>query len=60
VKKYLADLEKSARAATALPDLTDLHAALTEWESAAGDLDARVAAALVAATARRTARSPRP
>ena len=46
VEKYLADLEKAARAGGALPDLTDLRAALSEWEKAAADLDAQVAAAL--------------
>ena len=59
VRTYLDDLEKSARVAPAsgrvarntgaLPDLADLRAALTEWEKAAADLDAKVAAALSAA-----------
>ena len=46
VKRYLADLEKSSRPASALPDLTDVRAALTEWEKSAADLDAKVVAAL--------------
>ena len=45
VKTYLDDLEKSAAAAR-LPDLADLRAALAEWEKAAAELDARVAAVL--------------
>src|SRR6185295_16581223 len=42
------EIEKSARVAPdrALPDLTDLRAALTEWAKAAAELDERVAAAL--------------
>jgi N-acetylated-alpha-linked acidic dipeptidase len=47
VKTYLDDLEKGAGAAR-LPDLTDLRAALAEWEKAAADFDARVAAVLEA------------
>jgi len=46
VKGYLADVEKSARGDAPLPDLTELRAALAEWEKAATDLDARVAASL--------------
>ena len=56
VAAYLDDVEKGARAAAprgkdaaasgALPDLADLRAALAEWDKAADDLDAKVAAAL--------------
>ena len=43
VKTYLDDLEKGAAAAR-LSDLGDLRAALAEWEKAAADFDAKVAA----------------
>jgi N-acetylated-alpha-linked acidic dipeptidase len=56
VASYLDDLEKKVRAAAprgkdaaalgALPDLTDLRAAVAQWAKAAADLDAKVAAAL--------------
>ena len=59
VKKYLDDLETGARGGPpsardaggsgALPDPSDLRAALQEWEKAAADLDAKVAAALAGA-----------
>ncbi|HXU12233.1 MAG TPA: M28 family metallopeptidase [Candidatus Binatia bacterium] len=49
VKTYLDDLEKGAAAAR-LPDLGDLRAALAEWEKAAADFDAKVAAVLDAGT----------
>ncbi|HEV8703251.1 MAG TPA: M28 family metallopeptidase [Candidatus Polarisedimenticolia bacterium] len=47
VGTYLDDLEKSAGAAR-LPDLADLRAAIAEWEKAAAEFDARVAAILEA------------
>jgi len=46
---YLDDVEKGARTAAppaALPDLGDLRSALADWERAAADLDATIAAAL--------------
>ncbi|PYT34917.1 MAG: hypothetical protein DMF52_11620 [Acidobacteria bacterium] len=59
VKKYLDDLETGVRngppsardagGSGALPDPSDLRAALQEWEKAAADLDAKVAAALAGA-----------
>jgi N-acetylated-alpha-linked acidic dipeptidase len=48
VKDYLDEIEKSGRGASdrALPDLTDLRTALSDWEKAAAELDRKVAAAL--------------
>ncbi len=46
-KRYLGELERAAGGdAAAVPSLADLRAALSEWDAAAAEIDAKIASAL--------------